>query len=126
MFRMNKEMFIQFIVMTGGTGGLIYIDPSTLRRTTTVTTTSTPSHDSAVTMTTTASQLARGFGIIIRQIADLLTMLQDYHALAPGLPRTLDITDQEAIDLQVSANKAVLEPGHGSPATSSIDLLSDV
>jgi hypothetical protein len=40
--------------------------------------TSTPSHDSAVTMTTTASQLARGFGIIIRQIADLLTMLQDY------------------------------------------------
>jgi E3 ubiquitin-protein ligase EDD1 len=108
MFRINKEMFIQFIIITGGTGGLIYIDPSTLRRTTTVTTTSTPSHDSAVTMTTTASQLARGFGIIIRQIADLLTMLQDYHALAPGLPRTLDITDQEAIDLQVSANKTLL------------------
>jgi E3 ubiquitin-protein ligase EDD1 len=78
MFRINKEMFIQFFIITGGTGGLIYIDPSTLRRTTTVTTTSTPSHDSAVTMTTTASQLARGFGIIIRQIADLLTMLQDY------------------------------------------------
>lgn len=85
---------------TGGTSGLIYIDPATLRRTTTVTTTSTPSHDTAVTMTTTASQLARGFGIIIRQIADLLTMLQDYHALAPGLPRTLDISDQEALDLQ--------------------------
>lgn len=66
-----------------------------------MTTTSTPSHDTAVTMTTTASQLARGFGIIIRQIADLLTMLQDYHALAPGLPRTLDISDQEALDLQV-------------------------
>ncbi|XP_052085872.1 E3 ubiquitin-protein ligase UBR5-like isoform X2 [Mytilus californianus] len=84
---------------SGGTSGLIYIDPSTLRRTTTVTTTSAQSHDNAVTMTTTASQLARGFGIIVRQIADLLTMLQDYHALAPGLPRTLDISDQEAIDL---------------------------
>jgi hypothetical protein len=35
-------------------------------------------------------------------------MLRDYHALAPGLPRTLDITDQEAIDLQVSANKTLL------------------
>ncbi|VDH93054.1 Hypothetical predicted protein [Mytilus galloprovincialis] len=78
---------------SGGTSGLIYIDPSTLRRTTTVTTTSAQSHDNAFTMTTTASQLARGFGIIVRQIADLLTMLQDYHALAPGLPRTLDISD---------------------------------
>ncbi|XP_021344299.1 E3 ubiquitin-protein ligase UBR5-like, partial [Mizuhopecten yessoensis] len=85
---------------TGGSGGLIYIDPSTLRRTTTVTTTTPAVQDTAVTMTTTASQLARAFGIVVRQIADLLTMLQDYHALAPSLPRVLDITDQDSIDLQ--------------------------
>ncbi|XP_033727140.1 E3 ubiquitin-protein ligase UBR5-like isoform X1 [Pecten maximus] len=86
---------------TGGSGGLIYIDPTTLRRTTTVTTTTPAVQDTAVTMTTTASQLARAFGIVVRQIADLLTMLQDYHALAPSLPRVLDITDQDSIDLQL-------------------------
>ena len=84
-----------------GAGGLIYIDPNTLRRTTTVTTTTGTNQDSAVTMATTASQLARAFGIVVRQIADLLTMLHDYHALAPNLPRVLDISCQEAMDLQV-------------------------
>ncbi|KAK3087035.1 hypothetical protein FSP39_000732 [Pinctada imbricata] len=84
----------------GGGGGLIYIDPSSLRRTTTVTTTTSSHQDNAVTMTTTASQLARAFGIVVRQIADLLTMLQDYSALAPSLPRVLDITDHESNELQ--------------------------
>ena len=87
--------------LAGGGGGLIYIDPSSIRRTTTVTTTTTSHQDNAVTMTTTASQLARAFGIVVRQIADLLTMLQDYHALAPGLPRVLDIGDHESNELQV-------------------------
>lgn len=54
-------------------------------------------------MTTTASQLARAFSVVVRQIADLLTMIQDYNALAPGLPRVLEISDQEARDLQVLA-----------------------
>lgn len=52
-------------------------------------------------MATTASCLARAFAIVVRQIADLLTMLQDYHALAPSLPRTLDVSYQESINLQV-------------------------
>ncbi|XP_055998190.1 E3 ubiquitin-protein ligase UBR5-like isoform X2 [Ostrea edulis] len=86
---------------TGGTGGLIYIDPATLRRTSTVTTTAVHHHqENQVTMTTTASQLARAFSVVVRQIADLLTMIQDYNALAPGLPRVLEISDQEARDLQ--------------------------
>ncbi|XP_062606641.1 E3 ubiquitin-protein ligase UBR5-like isoform X3 [Saccostrea cucullata] len=86
---------------TGGTGGLIYIDPATLRRTSTVTTTAVHHHqENQVTMTTTASQLARAFSVVVRQIADLLTMIQDYNALAPGLPRVLEISDQEASDLQ--------------------------
>ncbi len=81
---------------------MIYIDPNTLRRTTAVTAAATGTNqDSAVTMATTASQLARAFGIVVRQIADLLTMLHDYHALAPNLPRVLDISCQEAMDLQV-------------------------
>ena len=52
-------------------------------------------------MSTTASALARTFGIIIRQIADLLTILQDYATLAPTLPRTLDISYQESVSLQL-------------------------
>ena len=86
---------------TGGGGSLIYIDPSNLRRSTTVTTATTVTQEAPVNMATTVSQLGRAFGVVVRQIADLLTMLQDYHALAPTLPRTLDISDQEASDLQV-------------------------
>jgi E3 ubiquitin-protein ligase EDD1 len=37
----------------------------------------------------------------MRQIADLLTMLQDYHELAPNLPRVLEISFEESTKLQV-------------------------
>lgn len=63
-------------------------------------------------MATTASQLARAFGIVMRQIADLLTMLQDYRALAPNLPRVLDISNEEAMKLQV--HFTLLKSSHGS------------
>lgn len=73
-----------------------------MRRTNTVTTATVHHHqENQVTMTTTASQLARAFSVVVRQVADLLTMIQDYNALAPGLPRVLEISDQEASDLQV-------------------------
>ena len=48
-------------------------------------------------MSTTVSQLTRAFGIVVRQIADLMTMLQDYHALSPNLAMVLDISYQEAL-----------------------------
>nr|CAD7423599.1 unnamed protein product [Timema monikensis] len=87
----------------GGGSSLVFIDPSSLRRSTTATAAvaAAAANQEPVTMATTASCLARAFGIVIRQIADLLTMLQDYHALAPNLPRTLDITYQESINLQL-------------------------
>jgi E3 ubiquitin-protein ligase EDD1 len=90
---------------TLGSSGIIYIDPSSLRRTTALpavaTATMATNQDSAVTMSTTSSQLARVFGVVIRQIADLLMMMQDYHALVPNLPRVLDISTTEVLDLQV-------------------------
>nr|KAG5701108.1 hypothetical protein BaRGS_002584 [Batillaria attramentaria] len=83
------------------TGGLIYIDPSSLRRTTTVTTSSTTTNqDPAITMATTASQLARAFGIVVRLLTDLLNMLPSYNALAPNLPCILSITEQQEQELQ--------------------------
>jgi len=53
-------------------------------------------------MTTTVNQLARSFGVVVRQIADLLMMLQDYHALVPNLTRVLDISTTEVLELQVT------------------------
>ena len=62
----------------GGTGGLSYIDQATMRRTST---------GESGYHKTTASQLARAFSVVVRQVADLLTMMQDYNVLAPGLPK---------------------------------------
>ena len=105
-------------------GGFIYIDPQSLRRTTSsasavaaaaaaaaaggggsvasgiAAAAAAAATNEPVTMSTTVASLARAFGIVVRQIADLLTMLQDYSALAPTLPRILDISYQESIDLQ--------------------------
>merc|ERR1719322_1883909 len=52
-------------------------------------------------MATTCSSLARAFGIVVRQVADLLSLLQDYSALAPTLPRQLEISYQETVSLQM-------------------------
>ena len=52
-------------------------------------------------MASTSACLARAFSVVIRQTADLLMMLQDYSALAPALPRILDIQQQEPLNLQV-------------------------
>lgn len=59
------------------------------------------SESCGVTVSTTTASLSRAFGIVMRQIADLLTMLQDYHVLAPTLPRILSVSYQESINLQV-------------------------
>ena len=87
----------------GNSGGFIYIDPTSLRRSTasgSAAIAATPASE-PITMATTCSSLTRAFGIVVRQIADLLTMLQDYSALAPTLPRTLEISYQESVNLQL-------------------------
>ena len=85
----------------GGGGGFIYIDPSSLRRSQANGTAAIAAPASEpVTMATTCSSLARSFGIVVRQIADLLALLQDYSSQAPTLPRTLEISYQESADLQ--------------------------
>lgn len=84
--------------VTGGSN-LVFIDPVSLRRTTA--TSAVAAAQEPITMGTTASCLARAFGIVIRQIADLLVMMQDYKTLAPTLPRLMEITFQDALNLQV-------------------------
>ncbi|XP_014208162.1 E3 ubiquitin-protein ligase UBR5 isoform X2 [Copidosoma floridanum] len=84
--------------VTGG-NNLVFIDPSSLRRSTATSAVATTQEP--ITMGTTASCLARAFGIVIRQIADLLTMMQAYKMVAPTLPRTLDVSYNDAINLQM-------------------------
>ncbi|KAK6633415.1 hypothetical protein RUM44_004018 [Polyplax serrata] len=79
---------------------LVFIDPTSLRRSTSAAVAAAATQEPA-TMATTASCLARAFAIVVRQITDLLTMLQDYHALSPSLPRTLDVSYQDSVDLQL-------------------------
>ncbi|XP_075236131.1 E3 ubiquitin-protein ligase hyd isoform X1 [Lycorma delicatula] len=76
---------------------LVFIDPSMLRRSTAA---AVAGGHEPVTMATTAACLARAFAIVLRQIADLLAIMQDYNALAPALPKTLDVTYQDMINLQ--------------------------
>lgn len=87
------------------TTNLMYLEPTSLRRSAAAAALAAASATIPVvpepfSMATTASGLARAFGLVVRQIADLLTMLLDYPALAPALSRNLDITNHESIQLQ--------------------------
>ena len=82
---------------------MIYLDPSTARRTTIPLVVPSP-QDSSVTMSTTASQLARAFGIVVRQMADLLAMAQDYHSPLPGLAVCLELNFNDIMHLTVCYN----------------------
>lgn len=85
--------------LTTGGSNLVFIDPNALRRTTAASAAvSAAQQQEAPTMTTTASALARAFGIVLRQISDLIGMLPTSFA---GASSALDVTHQEAIQLQV-------------------------
>lgn len=84
--------------VTGGSN-LNFIDSASLRRTTA--TSAVAATQEPIIMGTTTCCLARAFGIVIRQITDLLVMMQDYKTLAPSLPRLMEITYQDALNLQV-------------------------
>lgn len=78
--------------------GLVFIDPAALRRTTNhpaVAATQEPP-----TMSTTASSLARAFGIILRQVCHLFNTVNEMYA--NGSLHNLNISYQEANELHVS------------------------
>ncbi|EAT42542.1 AAEL005930-PA [Aedes aegypti] len=89
--------------LTTGGSNLVFIDPNALRRTTAASAAvSAAQQQEAPTMTTTASALARAFGIVLRQISDLIGMLPTSFA---GASSALDVTHQEAIQLQMYVEK---------------------
>lgn len=84
---------------------LVFIDPMALRRstvpaTTAVNTTTAESH----TMATTASNLGRAFGITIRQVSELLSIMS--YNMMNDTETSLKVTMQEAIAVHVSVLKS--------------------
>lgn len=84
--------------LTSGSS-LVLIDPSALRRTT-ATNAAVAAAQEPHTMATTASSLARAFGIVLRQVCQLFNTITDMYT--NGMLHTLDITYQEANELHVS------------------------
>ncbi|BES97694.1 Ubiquitin-protein ligase [Nesidiocoris tenuis] len=78
---------------------LVFIDPTSLRRSTNNNTSSGAgnSNQDGVTMTTSAACLARSFAIVLRQIADLLGSL---HNVSSNAQQPVPLTYSECIALQ--------------------------
>lgn len=93
----NRDATRSTVRLTGGSG-LVFIDPAALRRTTNhpaVTAAQEPP-----TMSTTASSLARAFGIILRQVCQLFNTVNEMYS--NGTLHRMNISYQEANDLHVS------------------------
>ncbi|XP_055611780.1 E3 ubiquitin-protein ligase hyd-like isoform X2 [Uranotaenia lowii] len=89
--------------LTTGGSNLVFIDPNALRRTTAASAAVTAAQQQeSPTMTTTAGALARAFGIVLRQISDLIGMLPTSFT---GASSALDVTHQEAVQLQMYVEK---------------------
>lgn len=85
-----------------GNSGLVFIDPTALRRTTAASAAVAAASHEPHTMASTASCLARSFGIVMRQISELLSMVPDYLSNTTPMLQMLSITYTEAVQLQVS------------------------
>lgn len=97
----NRDISRSSVRVPAGSN-LVFIDPMALRRSTvpTSSTVAVPPQEHH-TMSTTASNLARAFGIIIRQISDLLNNFT--YQLTTDIERPSYKTQMvEAIQLQVS------------------------
>lgn len=78
---------------------LVFIDPSALRRTTAASAAVAAAQEPH-TMSTTASSLARAFGIVLRQVCQLFNTITELYT--SGLLHNMNITYQEANQLHVS------------------------
>ncbi|KAL4629964.1 E3 ubiquitin-protein ligase UBR5 isoform X5 [Arapaima gigas] len=86
--------------------GLIYIDPSNLRRSGAISTSAAAAAaaleaSSSSSYLTSASSLARAYSIVIRQISDLMGLIPKYnHLVYSQYPAAVKLTFQDAVSLQ--------------------------
>lgn len=85
---------------------MIYIDPSNLRRSGTISTSAAAAAaaleaSNASSYLTSASSLARAYSIVIRQISDLMGLIPKYnHLVYSQIPAAVKLTYQDAVNLQ--------------------------
>lgn len=107
-----KLKFINVILLyLASSAGLIYIDPSNLRRSGTISTSAAAAAaaleaSNASSYLTSASSLARAYSIVIRQISDLMGLIPKYnHLVYSQIPAAVKLTYQDAVNLQVRTYK---------------------
>lgn len=82
-----------------GASNLVFIDPGAMRRSTSA---SAVAAQESPTMATTSSALARAFGIVLRQISELVGMMAwKFACPTSNNYQNYDMTYQEAVQLQV-------------------------
>ena len=87
--------------------GLIYIDPSNLRRSSAISSSAAAAAaaleaSNSSSYLTSASSLARAYSIVIRQISDLMSLIPKYnHLVYSQYPAAVKLTYQDAVNLQV-------------------------
>jgi E3 ubiquitin-protein ligase EDD1 len=86
-----------------GASNLVFIDPSAIRRSASA---NAVAAQESPTMATTSSSLARAFGIVLRQISELVGMLTwKFSCPSSTNFQNYDLTYQEAVQLQVIKKK---------------------
>ena len=93
-------------VSTASSTGLIYIDPSNLRRSSAISSSAAAAAaleaSNSSSYLTSASSLARAYSIVIRQISDLMSLIPKYnHLVYSQYPAAVKLTYQDAVSLQV-------------------------
>lgn len=92
---------------TASSTGLIYIDPTNLRRSSAISSSAAAAAaaleaSNSSSYLTSASSLARAYSIVIRQISDLMSLIPKYnHLVYSQYPAAVKLTYQDAVNLQV-------------------------
>ncbi|XP_072269341.1 E3 ubiquitin-protein ligase UBR5 [Pyxicephalus adspersus] len=84
-------------------GALIYIEPSSLRRSGNMSSSTAAALEASNSSSylTSASSLARAYSIVIRQISDLMGLIPKYnHLVYSQIPAAVKLTYQDAVNLQ--------------------------
>jgi len=103
------------VVPTASSTGLIYIDPSNLRRSSAISSSAAAAAaaleaSNSSSYLTSASSLARAYSIVIRQISDLMSLIPKYnHLVYSQYPASVKLTYQEAVSLQVRRPLALVQ-----------------
>lgn len=96
-----------FVFLTASSTGLIYIDPTNLRRSSAISSSAAAAAaaleaSNSSSYLTSASSLARAYSIVIRQISDLMSLIPKYnHLVYSQYPAAVKLTYQDAVNLQV-------------------------